>query len=163
MGVGCTDVRPGAAPVWSHSLLQGGVIVDRLIEGLMKRLLACSSGRSVGRPVGQSRRSADGRSTVAAALVGGSTDTSGPTTHPSTPSADLSLMEAEVRAIKKDGLLWGACKFVPIGYGIKKMQITAVIEDAKVESMDAIIEEELVRDGESETIQSIDVVSFNKL
>jgi len=29
---------------------------------------------------------------------------------------------------------------VPIGYGIKKMQITAVIEDAKVESMDAIIE-----------------------
>ena len=72
-------------------------------------------------------------------------------------------MEAEVRAIKKDGLLWGACKFVPIGYGIKKMQITAVIEDAKVESMDAIIEEELVRDGESETIQSIDVVSFNKL
>ena len=68
-----------------------------------------------------------------------------------------------MRAIKKDGLLWGACTFVPIGYGIKKMQITAVIEDAKVESMDAIIEEELVRDGESETIQSIDVVSFNKL
>ena len=29
---------------------------------------------------------------------------------------------------------------MPIGYGIKKMQITAVIEDAKVESMDAIIE-----------------------
>lgn len=56
-----------------------------------------------------------------------------------------------------------AGKLVPVGYGIKKMQITAVIEDAKVESMDAIIEEELVRDGESETIQSIDVVSFNKL
>lgn len=43
------------------------------------------------------------------------------------------------------------------------MQITAVIEDAKVESMDAIIEEELVRDGDSECIQSIDIVSFNKL
>ena len=43
------------------------------------------------------------------------------------------------------------------------MQITAVIEDAKVESMDTIIEEEIVRDGESENIQSIDVVSFNKL
>lgn len=56
-----------------------------------------------------------------------------------------------------------AGKLVPVGYGIRKMQITAVIEDAKVESMDAIIEEELVRDGESETIQSIDVVSFNKL
>lgn len=46
----------------------------------------------------------------------------------------------QVRAIHKDGLLWGASKLVPIGYGIKKMQITAVIEDAKVESMDAIIE-----------------------
>ncbi len=56
-----------------------------------------------------------------------------------------------------------AAKLVPIGYGIKKMQITAVIEDAKVESMDAIIEEELVRDGESEIIQSIDVIAFNKL
>ena len=76
---------------------------------------------------------------------------------------DLALMEAEVRAIVKDGLLWGASKLVPIGYGIKKMQITAVIEDAKVESMDAIIEEELVRDGESDNIQSIDIVSFNKL
>ena len=43
------------------------------------------------------------------------------------------------------------------------MQITAIIEDAKVESMDSIIEEEIVKDGESETIQSIDVVSFNKL
>ena len=29
--------------------------------------------------------------------------------------------------------------------------------------MDSIIEEELVKDGESETIQSIDIVSFNKL
>jgi translation elongation factor EF-1beta len=76
---------------------------------------------------------------------------------------DLAAMEAEVRAIVKDGLLWGASKLVPIGYGIKKMQITAVIEDAKVESMDAIIEEELVRDGESENIQSIDIVAFNKL
>ena len=102
---------------------------------------------------------------------------------------DLAAMEAEVRAIVKDGLLWGASKLVPIGYGIKKMQITAIIEgrgdegggggkgrlfpsflfffarrprpslflsspsDAKVESMDAIIEEELVRDGESDNIQ----------
>ncbi len=63
----------------------------------------------------------------------------------------------------KDGLLWGTAKLVPVGYGIKKMQITAVIEDAKIESMDSIIEEELVRDGESENIQSIDVVAFNKL
>jgi elongation factor 1-beta len=76
---------------------------------------------------------------------------------------DLKAMENEVRAIQKDGLLWGKSQLVPIGFGIKKLQITAVIEDSKVESMDAIIEEELVRDGESETIQSIDIASFNKL
>lgn len=32
-----------------------------------------------------------------------------------------------------------------MGFGIKKLQITCVIEDAKVESMDAIIEDDLVR------------------
>ena len=56
-----------------------------------------------------------------------------------------------------------AAQLVPVGFGIRKVQITAVIEDAKVESMDSIIEEEIVKDGESETIQSIDIVSFNKL
>jgi len=72
-------------------------------------------------------------------------------------------LEAEVRAIQQDGLLWGSSKLVPVGFGIRKLQITAVIEDAKVESMDAIIEEQLVRDGESDHIQSIDIVAFNKL
>ena len=56
-----------------------------------------------------------------------------------------------------------AAQLVPVGFGIRKMQITAVIEDAKVESMDGIIEDEIVRDGESEYIQSVDIVSFNKL
>ncbi|BDA43727.1 Elongation factor 1-delta 2 [Coccomyxa sp. Obi] len=78
-------------------------------------------------------------------------------------TTDMAALEAEVRAIHKDGLLWGASKLVPVGFGIKKLQITAVIEDSKIESMDAIIEEELVKDGESENIQSIDIASFNKL
>jgi elongation factor 1-beta len=78
-------------------------------------------------------------------------------------TTDMAALEAEVRAIQKDGLLWGTSKLAPVGFGIKKLQITCVIEDAKVESMDAIIEEELVRDGESDNIQSIDVVAFNKL
>lgn len=34
---------------------------------------------------------------------------------------------------------------MPVGFGIKKLQITCVIEDSKVESMDAIIEDDLVR------------------
>ena len=45
--------------------------------------------------------------------------------------ADLAAMEAEVRAIKKEGLLWGSSRLMPVGFGIKKLQITAVIEDAK--------------------------------
>ena len=40
-----------------------------------------------------------------------------------------------------------AAKLVPVGFGIKKLQITCVIEDSKVESMDAIIEDELVKCG----------------
>ncbi len=39
----------------------------------------------------------------------------------------------------------GAAKLVPVGFGIKKLQITCVIEDAKVESMDEIIEDNLVK------------------
>ena len=37
-----------------------------------------------------------------------------------------------------------AAKLVPVGFGIKKLQITCVIEDSKVESMDEIIEDQLV-------------------
>merc|ERR1711925_39976 len=36
------------------------------------------------------------------------------------------------KTIEMDGLLWGASKLVPIGYGIKKLQLMAVVEDAKV-------------------------------
>ena len=38
-----------------------------------------------------------------------------------------------------------AAKLVPIGFGIKKLQMTAVIEDAKVSSIYNIIEDELVQ------------------
>ena len=44
----------------------------------------------------------------------------------------MKKLEAFVRSVQKDGLLWGASKLVPVGFGIKKLQITAVIEDAKV-------------------------------
>lgn len=40
---------------------------------------------------------------------------------------DMALMEASVRSIEQDGLLWGASKLVPIGFGIKKLQMTLVI------------------------------------
>ncbi|KAM3071189.1 Translation elongation factor 1 beta [Clarireedia jacksonii] len=72
---------------------------------------------------------------------------------------DLAAMEAAVRAIEKDGLVWGASKLVPIGFGIKKLQITLVVEDEKV-SLDEL-QEEL---GELEDyIQSTDILAMQKL
>jgi elongation factor 1-beta len=40
---------------------------------------------------------------------------------------DMAILEKNVRAIEQDGLVWGSSKFVAIGYGIKKLQITLVI------------------------------------
>lgn len=45
---------------------------------------------------------------------------------------DMKKMEELVRSIETDGLLWGASKLVPLAYGIKKLQITCVVEDDKV-------------------------------
>lgn len=53
---------------------------------------------------------------------------------------DLKLMEASVRKIQLDGLLWGASKLVPLAYGIKKLQISSVVEDDKV-SIDWLTEQ----------------------
>lgn len=72
---------------------------------------------------------------------------------------DLAAMEKAVREITMDGLLWGASKLVPIGYGIRKLQISCVIEDDKVGLdmiSDSICELE-------DLVQSVDVVSFNKV
>ena len=41
-------------------------------------------------------------------------------------------MEKAVRSVTMDGLLWGTSKLVPVGYGIKKLQISCVVEDDKV-------------------------------
>ncbi|KDR78267.1 hypothetical protein GALMADRAFT_65413 [Galerina marginata CBS 339.88] len=45
---------------------------------------------------------------------------------------DMLALEKSVRSIEQDGLVWGASKLVAIGYGIKKLQITLVVEDEKV-------------------------------
>lgn len=44
----------------------------------------------------------------------------------------MKALEESVRSIKMDGLLWGASKLVPLAYGIKKLQISSVVEDDKV-------------------------------
>ena len=55
---------------------------------------------------------------------------------------DLKAMEDAVRGITMDGLVWGSSKLVPVGYGIKKLQITCVVEDAKVGTDD--LEEQII-------------------
>lgn len=72
---------------------------------------------------------------------------------------DLAAMEAAVRGIEKDGLLWGASKLVAVGFGIKKLQINLVVEDEKV-SLDELQEE--IQEFE-DWVQSTDVVAMQKL
>ena len=45
---------------------------------------------------------------------------------------DLKALEDSVRSVEMDGLLWGTSKLVPVAFGIKKLQITCVVEDDKV-------------------------------
>ncbi|NXC99068.1 EF1D factor, partial [Certhia familiaris] len=56
---------------------------------------------------------------------------------------DMAKMEECVRSIHMDGLVWGASKLVPVGYGIKKLQIQCVVEDEKVGT--DILEEEITK------------------
>ncbi|ORY50878.1 hypothetical protein BCR33DRAFT_656498 [Rhizoclosmatium globosum] len=72
---------------------------------------------------------------------------------------DMKAMEESVRAIVLEGLVWGTSKLVAIGYGIKKLQITAVVEDDKVGVDDLSDQITAFEDY----VQSVDVASFNKL
>ncbi|KAG0299534.1 Translation elongation factor 1 beta [Dissophora globulifera] len=72
---------------------------------------------------------------------------------------DMAALEAHVRAIEIDGLLWGQSKLVAIGYGIKKLQINCVIEDDKV-SLDEL-EEQITSDADH--VQSMDMAAFQKI
>lgn len=68
-------------------------------------------------------------------------------------------MEANVRAIEKDGLVWGASKFVAVGFGIKKLQINLVVEDEKI-SLDEL-QQEIEEDEDH--VQSTDIAAMQKL
>ncbi|XP_061588514.1 eukaryotic translation elongation factor 1 delta a (guanine nucleotide exchange protein) isoform X5 [Cololabis saira] len=72
---------------------------------------------------------------------------------------DMAELEKCVRTVQMDGLLWGASKLVPVGYGIKKLQINCVVEDDKVGT--DILEEEITKF--EDYIQSVDVAAFNKI
>ncbi|XP_032386622.1 elongation factor 1-delta [Etheostoma spectabile] len=72
---------------------------------------------------------------------------------------DMVKLEECVRSVQMDGLLWGQSKLVPVGYGIKKLQINCVVEDDKVGT--DILEEEITKF--EDYIQSVDVAAFNKI
>jgi elongation factor 1-beta len=69
---------------------------------------------------------------------------------------DMAELEAQVRAIEKDGLVWGASKLEPIGFGIKKLQINLVVEDEKISVSD--LEEEI--QALEDWVQSTDIVCY---
>ncbi|KAF3326209.1 Elongation factor 1-beta [Carex littledalei] len=75
---------------------------------------------------------------------------------------DMKKLEEAVRSVQMPGLLWGASKLVPVGYGIKKLQIMMTIVDDLV-SVDTLIEECLTVEPINEYVQSCDIVAFNKI
>ncbi|KGN64403.1 elongation factor 1-delta isoform X2 [Cucumis sativus] len=75
---------------------------------------------------------------------------------------DMKKLEEAVRSVQMEGLLWGASKLVPVGYGIKKLQIMLTIVDDLV-SVDNLIEEYLTVEPINEHVQSCDIVAFNKI
>eukprot|EP01115_Flamella_aegyptia_P015152 TRINITY_DN90_c0_g1_i1.p1 TRINITY_DN90_c0_g1~~TRINITY_DN90_c0_g1_i1.p1 ORF type:complete len:181 (-),score=109.20 TRINITY_DN90_c0_g1_i1:17-559(-) len=75
-------------------------------------------------------------------------------------TTDLNEMEKGVREIAMEGLEWKASKFVEIGYGIKKLQISCHVVDELV-SVDDI--QEKIQEGLPDHVQSTDIVTFTKL
>jgi len=72
---------------------------------------------------------------------------------------DLAEMEAAIRLIETEGLLWGKAERKPVAFGIFKLVISAVVEDDKV-SVDWM--EEKITELE-DFVQSVDIAAFNKI
>merc|ERR1711990_377445 len=72
---------------------------------------------------------------------------------------DMDEMLECAKSIIKDGLVWGAHKLVPVGYGIKKLQVMCVVEDEKV-SIDELCEQ--IQEFE-DYVQSVDISSMSKI
>ncbi|XP_059286858.1 elongation factor 1-delta 1-like isoform X1 [Lycium ferocissimum] len=75
---------------------------------------------------------------------------------------DMKKLEEAVRSVQLEGLTYGASKLVPVGYGIKKLQIMLTIVDDLV-SVDDLIENYLTVEPINEYVQSCDIVAFNKI
>ena len=73
---------------------------------------------------------------------------------------DLDAVAKRILAIEMDGLVWKTeYKKEPIAYGVFKIVIGAVVEDAKVST--DLVEETMM--AFEDDVQSVDIQSFNKL
>ena len=72
---------------------------------------------------------------------------------------DMNELIEGVKNIEMDGLVWGAHKLVPVGFGIKKLQINLVVEDEKV-SLEEL--QQKIEDDEDH-VQSTDIAAMQKL
>ena len=72
---------------------------------------------------------------------------------------NLDELLANVKSIEIDGLTWGAHQWIPVGFGIKKLQINLVVEDEKVslDDLQSSIEEF------EDHVQSTDIAAMQKL
>ncbi|KAF2706861.1 elongation factor 1 beta subunit [Pleomassaria siparia CBS 279.74] len=68
-------------------------------------------------------------------------------------------LEAAVRSIEKEGLVWGGSKLVAVGFGIKKLQINLVVEDNLI-SLDEL--QQQIEEFE-DYVQSTDIAAMQKL
>merc|ERR1719400_2687682 len=72
---------------------------------------------------------------------------------------DMNEMLKSCKSIEMEGLVWGASKLVPVGYGINKLQVMCVVEDEKV-SIDELSEK--MCDFE-DYVQSVDIAAMSKI
>jgi len=72
---------------------------------------------------------------------------------------NLKELGEKLKAVERDGLLWGAQKLVPVAYGVNKLQQLLVIEDDKISGDDL---EDIIT-GFEDYVQSMDIVAWNKV
>ncbi|KAG2757754.1 hypothetical protein P692DRAFT_20763737 [Suillus brevipes Sb2] len=70
---------------------------------------------------------------------------------------DMQALEDSVRSIEQEGLVWGASKLVAVGYGIKKLQITVVVAEDELVSLDDLQEKVAEFD---DYVQSSDIAAM---
>ncbi|KAG5362075.1 Elongation factor 1-beta [Yarrowia sp. C11] len=72
---------------------------------------------------------------------------------------DLDALLENVKKVEMEGLVWGAHQWIPVGFGIKKLQINLVVEDDLV-SLDEL--QQLIEEDE-DNVQSTDIAAMQKL